>query len=173
MLSFLQDVKDVTVTVLPLPLPIPLHLLLQYKYISFFGSRSVCTFQVSCLPTLIIAMRSSSFSVPLSLSQSEMSCLTSWLPLPCKCCSFRFRDIMFIFSRTFTGNKVRRPRRQQRSVCAMCVCVSLLGIKWLSIYRLPPKAKPSTYPPLFTPRPTPHFRSIATFAVCKHLWQPS
>lgn len=38
------------------------------------------------------------------------SVLPASLPLPCKCCSFRFRDIMFIFSRTFTGNKVRRPR---------------------------------------------------------------
>lgn len=35
---------------------------------------------------------------------------------------------MFIFSRTFTGNKVRRPRRCH----ALCVCACLWGITWLS-----------------------------------------
>jgi len=37
-------------------------------------------------------------------------CFLPLASLPCKCCSFRFRDIMFIFSRTFSGNKVRRPQ---------------------------------------------------------------
>jgi len=84
-----------------------------------------------------------------------MSCLTSCLPLPCKCCSFRFRDIMFIFSRTFTGNKVRRPRRQQRSVC---VCVSF-GDK-MAQHLLPPKAKP--------PLPTPFTHPSADASLPQH-----
>lgn len=45
-----------------------------------------------------------------------MLCFLPLASLPCKCCSFRFRDIMFIFSRTFSGNKVRRP---QLSLCPL------------------------------------------------------
>lgn len=114
---------------------IPTHFALLYYCCIFV----VCVFcQHNRLRLLLYSVIFNTFTAFPSLSARcthiPQSLMRLWMPLPWKRSTSCFRDIMFIFSRTFSGNKVRRPQIFLSVMCMvgslefMCVCIYLRSI---------------------------------------------